>query len=292
MTQFFVLASFLAVFCSQAFAEEPLLDAAAALQKSFETREKLVKGSCTITGVNHLRDVYRDGPGPDTELKLVFDFSVPVFRIAEHGTGIYLRTPDYQYHTYGNRHVINRMPLDQHLVRDPYPFHVHTLGFYSRPNARLRDTSFLDFEKMRDRLLASEFLEAKMEDGLLRIRFERPRVEGDHYAVQYQMWLDPDKGYLPERIEEFGADKQKLLVHSDLDWKLVSDTWVPASFKQTLRKRSSYQIRWSFDWHSVNENIPDARFELNTFPLSGETIELRDRDPSGRTTKVGTVQGI
>jgi len=292
MMQFFVVACLLAVFCGQTWADEPLLDAAAALQKSFETREKLVKGSCTITGVNHLRETYGNGPGPDTALKLVFDFSVPVFRIAEHGTGIYLRTPDYQYHTYGDRHAINRMPLDQHLVRDPYPFHVHTLGFYSRPNARLRDTTFLDYERMRDRLLASEFLEAKMEDGLLRIRFERPRVEGDHYAVQYQMWLDPDQGYLPERIEEFGPDGKRRFLRSDLEWKLASGIWVPTSFKQTLRRDKPDQIRWRFDWHSVNENIPDSQFELNTFPLSGETIELRDRDLSGRTTKVGTVQGI
>lgn len=285
--RFVLAACFLVALWCDTSADEPTLDAASALQKSFETREKLVKGSCTITGVNHMR-WNRSGPGPDTELKLKFDFSVPVFRIEEHGTGIYQRTKEYQYQTPGTRTVIYRMPLRQDIIRDPIPFHLNALGFQAEPNASLRDIDYLDYASTRDRLLASEILEAEMEDGLLRIRLERPRVDGDHYAVQYQVWLDPSKEYLPTRIEEFGADPKRRLLYSDLTWKSIQGTWVPTSFKQSFRN----DMRWEFDWHRVNEALPESDFELDSFPLKGETIELRDREPSGRTTKVGTVQGF
>jgi len=290
--RWFLAACLSLISCCVTAADEPLLDAEAALRQSFKTREKLVSGSCTITGVNHTRDPIHRGPGPDTKLELVFDFSVPVFRIQEHGTGIYMSTPEYQYQTNGSRQFIDRFPLDQKPIRDPRPFHLHTLGFVSRPNAHVWDIAHLNYGQVRDRLLASEILEAEMEDNLLRIRLERPRVDGDHFAVQYELWLDPQKGYAPRRIELFAADTKRLLLRSDLDWKSINETWVITSFKQTLRKDMPDQLRWKFDWHSVNEPIPESRFDLSTFPLSGEMVDLRDRLTNGIHQKVGTVEGI
>jgi len=101
------------------------------------------------------------------------------------------------------------------------------------------------------------------------------------HSIYEELWLDPDRGYIPLREVVFSRGKAILQIDWD-EYKREGTIWVPVGWKiQQLSGGVKKTLLGKVLEFSVNQPIPPEEFEID-FPPGTWVIDRRSRDDHGK----------
>ncbi len=259
--------------CGICAAETPVLDAQAAIEKLFESRDKMVSGRCSIAGVTDAKKGSRQRAVGEERLELVFDDRIPAYWIEEGLERAFLITPEFQYHATDSRSFVSRFTLGYNLRNRGglLPFRPQSLGFYANPGWR-QDVFDPTYDELKEWFQKAEILESEMQEDLHRIKVKLPRRHERDRDITMQLWLNPKQDYTTVRIEELYPDRAGYEFRSDMLWEKVNDVWVIAYFRQFQGFREKFT--WKLSWTDVNQPIDESEFVVERIPNPGREASL------------------
>ncbi|MCA9065108.1 MAG: hypothetical protein KDA96_18695, partial [Planctomycetaceae bacterium] len=128
----------------------------------------------------------------------------------------------------------------------------------------------------------------------------RRRFEVPNPATYSSRWrINENRGFSLERTELYerlpGQEEPgHRLSWCETEWDQIADVWVPVGLKAEQVVVSTGEVarkvELTFQWDSVNEPIPAARFDLLSFDVSDGHVITDHRNPDQKPVEVGRVQ--
>jgi hypothetical protein len=241
-------------------------EAISVLKQCLQARLSIATGQCRVTGI--VQDHLSAAPTP-VSMEYTFDFGLPAYKIVTSEDGVYLRTPEFAYHTSHSRLSIYRRSLDELPDAKPAAFDIRSLGLLYKPHIPVADVS-LNYHLLLNRYSNGVELQLDRLEGLYKISFS-DSVEAGHFKSRCHCWVDPSKGFNTVKFEvDHPSKAPEILYRSQMEWEQQAGFWVITRLRQeTGPSIPVFQLDWKLDWTSVNESIPSRELTTNSLIEDG-----------------------
>ena len=243
-----------------------------------DSRQRLIRGECHITGYDKLLGSPKKVP---LDCHIVFDYGQGNYRFdrvtprdgGKNRGGRFIRTNSYTYEALGieSRGAMRRRPSAV-VSTVIAPFDIRSVGLFNLVGEYwdVKYDTFLDFLQHD-----GELIEYAKHGDLAQLTWRITDDTGDEWTDT--IWVDESRGYSCVRFE---IKNENVKTSVESSWEETGGAWVPTSLRIEDEQAGLLgESEWAIEWDSVNEDIDDSYFEPASLarpnlPLSLYTEEL------------------
>jgi hypothetical protein len=252
-----------------------------------DIRMKLTSGICCVTRITQ----NGDNVITDDTCFIAFDYRKGFYRFdvqGKDGSAKTLLTPEHYYSTIrlSSEGEFESVFRDSANNMSPIgfinPFDIRSTGLFTPYGPYWKNT----YEQLSQDIFKRlpDLVEMKEQsNGIVSFSFQKKTQTGLPQSVKTTFYVDTKRDYLLVKFDDLLLSK--ITNSHEISWKQLNHQWVPVTF--VFSSNQGLTAEWKFEWESVNTNIPQHFWDINSF--SDSTLDLFSRELDGTPIRIGII---
>jgi hypothetical protein len=252
-----------------------------------DIRMKLTSGICHVTRITKNENTIIT----DDTCLIAFDYRQGFYRFdvqGKDGSAKTLLTPEHYYSTIRLspedefESVFRSSANDMSPIGFINPFDIRSTGLFTPYGPYWKNT----YEQLSQDIFKRlpDLIEIKEQsNGVVSFSFQKKAQTEFPPPVKTTFYVDTKRDYILIKFDDLLLSN--LTNSHEISWKQINDQWVPAAF--AFSSNQGLTAEWKFEWESVNTNIPQHFFDINS--LSDDMLDLFSRELDGIPIRIGIV---